>query len=360
MFIFPAYKHTIMFENAQDVLVSANSTLPYTTDEMISMGFLFVISTIGSFGLVVILYASLFYRHSPHGMLIISLCLSSLMVCLNGTVAGGINLGMGGLMSGQPGLFKCKTESFIALVASSLSMVSLALVAGERYFVILGGVNNHSRQTIIAILITWIYAVVYASTTLISGENFRLATGRATCVPNCDMTTMFPLCLFAAAANTMTISAASHFYFKLYLYYKNSNRSREVDNSLEKEQRLFKKFTAIILLFSLFTTPFFVVFGYEAFTSSSALPILGHITINLLNLNHAITPYLLYTLDPSIRQQVDQVFGTTSIYATLFHVSQPSSKIKVSSDVRVVDLKKAAALASTVVMEKSTFSAGSK
>ena len=268
-----------MFENAIDVLKSADSTLLYNTDETVSIVFLIIISLTGIFGLVVILSASTYYSHSPHGMLILSLCLSSLVVCLNTGIASVRNLAIGGLMSGQAGLDKCKTEGFIALSCIGTDMITLVLVAAERYYVIIKGASNHSKPTILAISLSWIYSIGYASSTLISGENFRIITGRATCCPNCDIPTMFPLCLFATATNFLTISAASYFYLQLYLFYRNSNKTREIDNSEEKERKLFRKFTVIIISFSILCLPFVTLFTIEALTGSSAAPILGHLSL---------------------------------------------------------------------------------
>jgi 7 transmembrane receptor (rhodopsin family) len=320
-------------ESAVESIYAADSTLLFTPGEMVSMSIMLVISIFGLIGTITVLYSSIFYHQSPHRMIIISLSVADCLICINGFLAAAGNLGRGKILSGQWGLTKCMIESFLALISILISIISLTTIAVERYFAVFYGFRDHTRPVIIAIALAWIYAIGYASTSLGSGDNFRLLSTRTTCIPRCSNSTMFPLCLFGGAFLFISIQIAGLCYFKLYMFYRESNRKREVvgskeDGTEKKEKILLRKFTIIVLSFAVATMPFFIGFVYEAVSGNLVPSVIAHLSLVLLMINSAMNPYLFYALDQSIKQQVDDVFGVNIAFAKIFTSERQTSSIQ--------------------------------
>jgi hypothetical protein len=118
----------------------------------------------------------------------------------------------------------------------------------------------------------------------------------------------------------------------------------------ENEMKLLRKFTIIIISFMTMTFPYNTVSLYEAITGEQAITLLSHISINLLNLNFVLNPYLLYFLDSTIKQQVNQVFKISPVFSSESNrdITAPPTKIGPSIEMNSNN----EVLAPTVIMFK--------
>ena len=305
-----------MIESAIDSVMLANSTLIYDTQELATTGVLFSLAVLGGAGSGCIIFSSFFYQQTPHGLIILSLCLGDLLGCLNILIATSANLIRGGLQAGQMGLQKCMIEGFVQMISFSITLTCLSLIAAERYFAVFFGVRDHSKKVLVAIMCCWIYSVAISTTAITSGSNSQLLTGRMTCGPNCSNDAMMPLCLFTAAMTGGSSTLASVLYLKLFRFYKTSRSRQRNSAGDEKEKKLIFKFTIIVLSFMAMSFPFLSCFLYEALSGNRIPPSLGHFNIIILSLHATFNPYLLYYLDSTIKQQVDQVFLTRWLLPT--------------------------------------------
>lgn len=307
-----------MIQSAVEEIQFAKNTLFYNEWEILVCNFLLFLSIFGFVGSGAIIFSSYFYQRTPHGLIILSMCLSVFLSCSSGFIAMAINLSLGGLLSGDAGLKKCMIEGYIQLITFSISLLSLTLIAGEQYFSVFHGIHDHSKRVLLAITCCWIYAIGYASTSLDSGYNYRLLSGRMACSIQCSIPSMFPYCMYAAVSTNFFLSLAAYCYWKLFIFYKQSNIQRRNSKGYANEKILLWKFTIIVVSFIVLTFPFFSGFLYEAITGELTNSIFGQFSLTLIFLNQAINPYLLYWLDPAIRQQINQVFGLHSISRILF------------------------------------------
>ena len=297
-----------MIESAINSVLLANGTLIYDTQELATTGVLFSFGVMGGAGSGCIIFSSFFYQQTPHGLIILSLCLGDLLACLNIFISTGANLIRGGLQTGQMGLQKCMIEGFVQMIAFSISTTCLSLIAAERYFAVFFGYRDHSKKVLIAITCCWVYAIGFASKTMTSGSYYQLLTGRVTCAPLCSNGDMMPLCLFGAAMTGASSILASVLYLKLFRFYKTSRSRQRNSSGDEREKTLLRKFAIIVLSFMVLSFPFLGCFLYEAFSGNRIPPSLGHFRDIVFSLNSTFNPYLLYYLDSTIKQQVDHVF----------------------------------------------------
>ena len=159
----------------------SNSIVAYFSDpqnrkleltESITLSFVLIATIIGSITSFIILISSAKRSLThPHMMLIMSLMMADFLVSFAETIFLFMQLTDGAWNTKilDPVTF-CMVKSTLSTIFVNCEAFSFALIAAERYFVIVKGWYNHEKITMLSIALSWISAIGFQSVLLTNSD----------------------------------------------------------------------------------------------------------------------------------------------------------------------------------------------
>jgi hypothetical protein len=277
----------------------------------IGNGLIFLFSLIGVTEISLTLYSSLFFKHSPHQMLVLSLCSADFFLCLFGVFGVGANLIRGQWAAGQDALSWCLFISGLVVTTVIVSVGSYTFIALERYMVIFHNLSGHENKTKLAIISFWIFAGLGGFYSSNDGQKASLLPSKIACGPS-SLHSVLMNVVFAIFAISPFIMA--YCYYSIFKYYVRKQSQYRQANEQEalasnpKERQLLYKLSSIAGSFLVLVVPFPLVKFYSLITNTPISSIADIVRTLLLVFNSIVNPVILYIYDPQIKYQLDSIF----------------------------------------------------
>nr|XP_039250588.1 medium-wave-sensitive opsin 1-like [Styela clava] len=247
----------------------------------IYMSFLFVCSF--SFNMLVLLTA--YHNRSirtPLNYIVINLTVADLLAVLSSNTLNVMANVAGHFFAGK---WMCTMEGYIASVGGIAGLMSIAVMAFERFFVIckpFGPVRFNEKHAIIGIAFTWIYSILWNTPPMIFWDGYEAEGIGTNCAPNYFVTepgkrmfiVMYFVWCFVVPFFIIAIS-----YTKLIMKLREMKKATMVQSSrgVSADEEVTKMVVVMVFAFCFCWTPYAVVSMYTVITyqtnyALSALP----------------------------------------------------------------------------------------
>jgi hypothetical protein len=145
-----------------------------------------LVSVIGAFASAIILISTAKKSGmSPHMLLIVTLMITDFLATSIGSIFFAVVIGFGGWRTPLvDSVSFCTRNTAVTVLMIEVEAFSCALIAAERYLLIICGWKNHENHTKLAILANWCMALVFQPLYLISLKNIEISTSLISCLPN--------------------------------------------------------------------------------------------------------------------------------------------------------------------------------
>jgi 7 transmembrane receptor (rhodopsin family) len=286
-----------------------NGTLVFDSPAIVGNSITLILAIAGLFGISLVFYSSFFFSHTPHQMLILSLCSADYIFCLTSVINISFNLGQGGWLSGQTGLFICMTSAWVNMTTVIVSTISYTMIALERYCVIFRSLSSHETNTRIIIIVFWILAGITGFAASNSAQKAVIFPSKIVCGTNSSLGFYAVYPFFALSPAIMV-----YCYYSIFKFYSQKQVDSRLANQEDsktiatKERLLFYKLLTITGSFLFFFMPFILIKIYSMVTQTTISPLADSIRTIFLICNATVNPIILYKYDPQIKNQIDAIF----------------------------------------------------
>jgi hypothetical protein len=213
------------------------------------------------------------------------------------------------------GIIGCVVNATLLMITASVSVVTLALVALERYLSVVKGVHMTERMVIRWIAGVWIYSFFIATLPFLlrsEMQSIRLEETNMSClikwyardVPTLIISSISVFVMLSA--NNGILFCYTNVYFT---FVKVLGQRRQMVDFIKKERKIFKMCLAMTGSFTLLWTPVFAGIIYEFISGNPIHPLYSHIAGSLGCLAPTMNPFLLYYFDNRIRTNVKEFLG---------------------------------------------------
>jgi hypothetical protein len=229
----------------------------------------------------------------------------------------------------QPGLVQtCQVGTLFSTFGVLVSLISFGMISIERYLVICHGLQNHTKMTVIAIILTISYAFMTGLISASSPEYIDIG-GYVLCHPKyCSrsLAMVFVNISFVIVLSLFMISAVYCPYQILQIYTDKTttggdsilvaeNKHADYERKI-RERKVFFKLSIVTAFFIVMLGPLALALVYEVLTGNVTPPALAGVYGILVALNSALNPFLLYAFDISVKSRINQLLGIRSILTT--------------------------------------------
>jgi hypothetical protein len=271
------------------------------------------------FGSGIVLITNVGKPNSESAKLLLSLCFSDFLfsivvgiVCFTAAVSGGFNSGWIG----------CILNYYAIIATANASVITLGVVAWERYLCVCKGIIMSHNQVMYSILAIWIVSFLDPAIPLLFGDPrnvIQLEVNHWNCITKWygrDWTaiykTIVTFTIFFISANVINFS-----YFNVYKTFskitKKKNLSAPKSQIQEDNQR--RVFLMCVILsstFMLFWTPYAVKLLLEGITGNPSEIYLTSIGAMLPCFLSTLNPLILIKFDNRVRAYVTEFLGIQS------------------------------------------------
>jgi hypothetical protein len=275
-----------------------------------------VLCFFGAFGSGIVLITNFGKPNSESAKILLSLCFSDFLfsivvgiVCFTAVVSGGFNSGWIG----------CILNYYAIIATANASVITLGVVAWERYLCVCKGIIITHKQVLYAIIAIWTISFLDPAIPLIFGNPqnvIQLESNHWNCITKWygrDWTaiykTMVTFTIFFISANVINFS-----YFNVYKTFSKITKKKNLSApksqvQVDNQRRVFTMCVILSSTFMLFWTPYAIKLLLEGISGSPSNLYLTSIGAMLPCFLCTLNPLILIKFDNRVRGYVTEFLG---------------------------------------------------